>query len=105
MGRTRVWISTPAGQRGWSMSRQNAKPSLRATASERVFSAEVHAEDVSYHARGSKWTLCLAGERVPVTLPLIGDFNVINALGAAATVYALGICKDDALRYVETAFT
>ena len=30
-------------------------------------------------------------ERAPVRLPLIGDFNVINALGAAAAAYALGV--------------
>jgi UDP-N-acetylmuramoyl-L-alanyl-D-glutamate--2,6-diaminopimelate ligase len=59
--------------------------------SERVASAEVHAEDVRFSARGSEWTVRLNQERAPVRLPLIGDFNVINALGAAATVYALGL--------------
>jgi UDP-N-acetylmuramoyl-L-alanyl-D-glutamate--2,6-diaminopimelate ligase len=33
----------------------------------------------------------LDGKGAPVRLPLIGDFNVINALGAAATAYALGV--------------
>ena len=33
----------------------------------------------------------LGGERAQVQLPLIGDFNVVNALGAAAAAYALGI--------------
>jgi UDP-N-acetylmuramoyl-L-alanyl-D-glutamate--2,6-diaminopimelate ligase len=59
--------------------------------SERVASAEVHAENVRYNSRGSEWTVRLNQERAPVNLPLIGDFNVINALGAAATVYALGV--------------
>ncbi|HMA23989.1 MAG TPA: cyanophycin synthetase, partial [Gemmatimonadaceae bacterium] len=31
------------------------------------------------------------GEEVGVQLPLIGDFNVANALGAAACAYALGL--------------
>ncbi|HEY9228996.1 MAG TPA: UDP-N-acetylmuramoyl-L-alanyl-D-glutamate--2,6-diaminopimelate ligase [Gemmatimonadaceae bacterium] len=59
--------------------------------SERVPSAEVHAENIRYNPRGSEWTLVLHEERHPVRLPLIGDFNVINALGAAASAYALGL--------------
>ncbi len=59
--------------------------------SERVSSAEVHAEDVRFGPRGSEWTLCIAADRASVRLPLIGDFNVTNALGAAATAYALGM--------------
>ncbi|HEX7018826.1 MAG TPA: UDP-N-acetylmuramoyl-L-alanyl-D-glutamate--2,6-diaminopimelate ligase [Gemmatimonadaceae bacterium] len=59
--------------------------------SERVPTAEVHAEAISFTPRGSEWLLALDAERVPVQLPLIGDFNVINALGAAASAYALGM--------------
>ena len=59
--------------------------------SERVMTAEAHSEHVHFGPRGSEWTLALAGERAPVRLPLIGDFNVMNALGAAAAAYALGV--------------
>lgn len=59
--------------------------------STRVTSAEVHARDIRYTAAGSDWTLVIAGEEAPVRLPLIGDFNVSNALGAAAAAYALGV--------------
>jgi UDP-N-acetylmuramoyl-L-alanyl-D-glutamate--2,6-diaminopimelate ligase len=59
--------------------------------SERSSDAEVHADDVAFGARGSTWTLSLAAERVRIALPLIGDFNVINALGAAAAAFALGV--------------
>jgi UDP-N-acetylmuramoyl-L-alanyl-D-glutamate--2,6-diaminopimelate ligase len=58
--------------------------------SERI-AAEVHARDVRFGARGSEWTLQLDRESVAVRLPLIGDFNVTNALGAAAAAYALGM--------------
>jgi UDP-N-acetylmuramoyl-L-alanyl-D-glutamate--2,6-diaminopimelate ligase len=58
--------------------------------SERISSAQVRAEDVEYSARGSEWTLRVEDERASVRLPLIGDFNVINALGAAAIAHALG---------------
>jgi len=63
----------------------------RVSFSERVMTAEVHAEEVKFNPRGSEWTLCLAGERERVRLPLIGDFNVINAVGAAAAAYSLGL--------------
>jgi len=59
--------------------------------SERDATADVRAENVRYSARGSEWTLCVAKERASVRLPLIGDFNVINALGAAASAHALGV--------------
>ena len=62
----------------------------RVSFSERVMSAEVHAERVHFGPRGSEWTLALGTERLPVRLPLIGDFNVMNALAAAAAAYALG---------------
>jgi UDP-N-acetylmuramoyl-L-alanyl-D-glutamate--2,6-diaminopimelate ligase len=63
----------------------------RVAFSERVSSAEVHAENVRFGPRGSEWTLCIGGDRASVRLPLIGDFNVTNALGAAAAAYALGM--------------
>ncbi|MHB1072566.1 MAG: UDP-N-acetylmuramoyl-L-alanyl-D-glutamate--2,6-diaminopimelate ligase [Gemmatimonadaceae bacterium] len=53
--------------------------------------AEVHASDVRFGPQGSEWTLGLADERFPVRLPLIGDFNVANAIAAAAAAYALGV--------------
>jgi UDP-N-acetylmuramoyl-L-alanyl-D-glutamate--2,6-diaminopimelate ligase len=61
--------------------------------SERVH-AEVHARDVRFGPRGSELTLCLNEDRTEVRLPLIGDFNVVNALGAAACAYALGLSAD-----------
>jgi UDP-N-acetylmuramoyl-L-alanyl-D-glutamate--2,6-diaminopimelate ligase len=63
----------------------------RVTFSERVTTAEVHATHIRFTPRGSHWTLSLGGERHDVNLPLIGDFNVPNALGAAAAAWALGL--------------
>jgi UDP-N-acetylmuramoyl-L-alanyl-D-glutamate--2,6-diaminopimelate ligase len=63
----------------------------RMSFSTRVPNAEVHAESIAFSPSGSSWTLVIAGERQPVTLPLIGDFNISNALGAAAAAYALGV--------------
>jgi UDP-N-acetylmuramoyl-L-alanyl-D-glutamate--2,6-diaminopimelate ligase len=63
----------------------------RVSFSARVPNAEVRSETVRYGPRGSEFTIWLGGDSAEVRLPLIGDFNVINALGAAASAYALGI--------------
>lgn len=80
-------VVTNLDEKIWSSLRTERR---RVAFSERVMSAEVHSERVQFGPRGSEWTLALANERVPVQLPLIGDFNVMNALGAAAAAYALG---------------
>ncbi|MHB1862707.1 MAG: UDP-N-acetylmuramoyl-L-alanyl-D-glutamate--2,6-diaminopimelate ligase [Gemmatimonadaceae bacterium] len=53
--------------------------------------AEVRAEDVVLGPSGSAWTLVMGGERHPLLLPLIGDFNISNALGAAAAAWGMGL--------------
>ena len=52
--------------------------------------ADVGARDVRYGARGSVWRVVAGGESAAVALPLVGDFNVANALAAIATAVALG---------------
>ena len=63
----------------------------KVTFSVKVQSAEVRSENVSFDPKGSRWTLVAGSERRDVHLPLIGDFNVANALGAAAAAYAMGM--------------
>ena len=53
--------------------------------------ADVRARDIRYGDRGSEWTLEIGAERHEVRLPLIGAFNVENALGAAAAASAVGV--------------
>jgi UDP-N-acetylmuramoyl-L-alanyl-D-glutamate--2,6-diaminopimelate ligase len=53
--------------------------------------ADVQAADVRYSPRGSAWTLVIGTERHPVRLPLIGDFNVSNALAASGAALATGM--------------
>ena len=72
----------------WSALRTNRR---RVGFSARLTTAEVHARDLRFGPRGSDWTLVLGGEAFPVQLPLIGEFNVANALAAAAAAYSLGI--------------
>jgi UDP-N-acetylmuramoyl-L-alanyl-D-glutamate--2,6-diaminopimelate ligase len=52
--------------------------------------ADMRATDVVYTPRGSEWMLTAGGQRASVLLPLIGSFNVANALGAAAAAWARG---------------
>ena len=53
--------------------------------------ASVCAADVRYTPNGSDWTLQAGDASAQVSLPLVGDFNVANALAAAATAWALGM--------------
>ncbi len=54
-------------------------------------SAEVRATGVVLTSAGSEWTLETPEGRWAVRLPLLGEFNVHNALGAAAAARALGL--------------
>lgn len=56
--------------------------------------AEVRADEVRFTPRGSAWLLRTADGARPVALPLIGEFNVANALGAAAAALAVGLPQE-----------
>ena len=53
--------------------------------------ADVRATDVRFSPRGSQWKLVHGDDSIPVKLPLIGDVNVHNALGAVAVGLTLGV--------------
>ena len=57
--------------------------------------AELRAENIAISADGSDFDLRLGEERAHVQLPLVGDYNVQNALGAAGACYALGFTIGD----------
>jgi len=63
----------------------------RLTFSAAGHAADLRALDVRYRPRGSEWTLASGRERAPVKLPLIGAFNVENALAAAGAALAVGM--------------
>jgi UDP-N-acetylmuramoyl-L-alanyl-D-glutamate--2,6-diaminopimelate ligase len=56
---------------------------------------DIRASNVRYSPDGSTWTLHVARAAENVRLPLIGDFNVANALGAAGAAYAMGLAPKD----------
>jgi UDP-N-acetylmuramoyl-L-alanyl-D-glutamate--2,6-diaminopimelate ligase len=66
--------------------------------------ADIRASGIQFGPRGSEWVLEVAGQptRVPVRLPLIGDFNVANALAAAAAAWALGVGADTVAERLST---
>jgi len=64
--------------------------------------ADVRASAVRYIPRGSEWELEAGGARAHVTLPLVGDFNVANALGAAAAAWAMGLPNGDTAQRLST---
>jgi UDP-N-acetylmuramoyl-L-alanyl-D-glutamate--2,6-diaminopimelate ligase len=56
--------------------------------------AEVRADDLQLGNSGSSFALVTPAGRAPVRLPLLGDFNVANALAAAAAATGLGVSLD-----------
>jgi UDP-N-acetylmuramoyl-L-alanyl-D-glutamate--2,6-diaminopimelate ligase len=52
--------------------------------------ADVRACDLELNARGSRFTLSGRFGHAPASLPILGDFNVANALAASACALALG---------------
>ena len=57
--------------------------------------AHVRATEVRFSPNGSDWMLNYDGKSIPVHLPLIGDVNVHNALGAVAVGVTLGMPIED----------
>jgi UDP-N-acetylmuramoyl-L-alanyl-D-glutamate--2,6-diaminopimelate ligase len=52
--------------------------------------SDVSATDIRWTAQGSEWMLKAGKRSAEVALPLLGAFNVANALGAAAAAWAMG---------------
>jgi UDP-N-acetylmuramoyl-L-alanyl-D-glutamate--2,6-diaminopimelate ligase len=65
--------------------------------------ADVRASGIQLDPTGSQFTLSVNGEEAPVRLPLIGAFNVDNALAAAAIAATRGMRARDIARRLSTA--
>ena len=59
-----------------------------------IGAGDVRASDLQFDAKGTRCTLTLDGAEVSVRFPLLGRFNVYNALAVAATLHALGWAPD-----------
>ena len=60
--------------------------------------AHGRATEVRFSPGGRDWLLNFAGQVIPVRLPLIGDVNVHNALGAVAVGLTLGVPLEELAR-------
>ena len=61
--------------------------------------ADVYAKEITPHFGGHRFVLCQEGREMgEITLPLVGNFNISNALGAAATALGLGVPPDAVCR-------
>jgi UDP-N-acetylmuramoyl-L-alanyl-D-glutamate--2,6-diaminopimelate ligase len=56
--------------------------------------SDVRAENVRFGQRESMWTLRIGYESADVRLPLVGEFNVGNALAGAAIAHVMGASVD-----------
>jgi UDP-N-acetylmuramoyl-tripeptide--D-alanyl-D-alanine ligase len=64
-------------------------------------SADVRAEDVEATAQGTQFTLVADGIRMPVSLRILGEHHVLNALAALAVARELGIDLAEAIGAIE----
>jgi len=60
--------------------------------------ADVTADGIELGSDGTAFTMVLGGERRRVSTPLVGRFNVVNALGAATTAQLAGYTPDAIVR-------
>ncbi len=83
-------VITNADDAAWANLPATAHPRLRFSAGAHV--ADVYARRTEFTTTGSTFTLhAPATEPVKVHLPLLGDFQVENAVGVAAAAVALGL--------------
>jgi UDP-N-acetylmuramoyl-L-alanyl-D-glutamate--2,6-diaminopimelate ligase len=65
--------------------------------------ADVTARDIVYRGEGSEFLLVAPNGAAHVALPLIGDFNIANALAAASAALALGMGLGDVVERLANA--
>lgn len=65
--------------------------------------ADFSARDVTYSSHGSQFLLVTPVGAATISLPLIGDFNVANALAATSAALALGVSITDVASKLESA--
>ena len=68
-----------------------------------VKNADVLAQDIQMGTTGTKFRMILGGKEMQVSLPLIGRYNVENALAASAAAVAIGISPQCVAERLESA--
>ncbi len=83
--------------------RLTARDQLRRVWFGRAESATVRAVAVEPEPEGSRATFVFDGDPVSVRIPLLGDFNVANALGASAAAWGVGMAPAEIATRLATA--
>jgi UDP-N-acetylmuramoyl-L-alanyl-D-glutamate--2,6-diaminopimelate ligase len=86
-----TWGRLPRAPRHITFSATGSKP------------ADISARDVRVDASGARFTLVTTTGSYPVTLPLLGRFNVANALGVAACAIGLDLAPRAVAERLSTA--
>ena len=68
----------------------------------RVPEAQVQAIEIASHPLPLRFVLVLGQEKCPVTMNVIGDVQVLNAMAAAAVAHALGIPSKDIVQGLQS---
>ena len=89
-----------ADDEAWSGLEQRAKRAIRFGITRD--DADVRAEDIDYGPDGTRFVLVWNNQRAQIELPLLGDYNVQNALGAAAAVLSLGYTLEEVANLLNT---
>ncbi len=66
------------------------------------FKAEFRASDIQFSTTGASFALEHRDRKFLVRLPLIGRFNIFNALGAVAAAYGMGLNLREAIQNLAT---
>lgn len=64
--------------------------------------ADVYARNITLWSDKPKFELNIAGEVVEIIMPVKGKFNIVNALGAAAVAYGLGLSMKEIKAGIES---
>jgi UDP-N-acetylmuramoyl-L-alanyl-D-glutamate--2,6-diaminopimelate ligase len=67
-----------------------SRPGIRRVTFGRGTNSTVQAHEIALDGDGARATFVFDGQRQAMELPLLGDFNVANALGASALAWGLG---------------
>jgi len=84
------WTVVNADEPAWSALPTDDRTLTFGSSSE----AFVRGEGIRAHGLGTRFTLVLGQSRVAVDLPLLGDYNVENALAAAGIGHAAGLAAE-----------
>jgi UDP-N-acetylmuramoyl-L-alanyl-D-glutamate--2,6-diaminopimelate ligase len=89
-----------ADDSAWDGLESTAPRAYRFTLEDRT--AEIHASEIEINSDGTRFLLTHDGDQAQVNLPLVGDYNVQNALGAAGACISLGYSVADVAALLET---